>query len=147
MSPPLTKADIATFLAKFGDLQLNATGADMAACLAMPIAYYLPEKVLIFTEPEKIAERFDTHRTYLQVCRVTQIEIRRLRILDATSERAFAQFEWHYLSAEGKVLRRSEVHYALCRADTPLGLQIELVDYATIAFPQFMQHHSMGGRA
>lgn len=147
MRPPLSKDDIATFLADFGSLQLSGTGADMAAYLSMPIAYYLPDKVLVFTEPDRIAERFDSHRTYLQVCRVTHIEARALEVLDATSERALIQFEWHYLSAEGATLRRSQVQYVLCRASTPFGFRIELVDYSTIAFPQFMQHPYTSGRA
>ena len=123
----------------------------MATHLRFPIPYYLPDRLLVFSSPENIAKRFDAHRAYLQVCRVTTIEARDLRLIDATPDRALVWLEWHYLSATNETLRRSEVQYVLCRDADPAAtqgdLKIEMVDYDVVAFPQFMQSEFRGGRA
>lgn len=147
MISPLGREDIETFLAEFAHLQLHGCGDEMVKRIALPVAYYLPDRVLVFSKPQKLAERFDAHRAYLTVCRVTRIEARGVTILDATPSRALVQLEWHYLSDAGATLRRSHVQYVLSRPATRAALTIELVDYSTVAFPQFMQHPFTGGRA
>lgn len=147
MRPVLSRGDIAAFLARFANMQLHQNGAAMAACLQLPIAYYLPDRVLVFSSRDKIAERFDAHQAYLKVCRVTRIEARHLDVLDATTDRALVRFEWHYLSETNVTLRRSEVQYVLCRPPGQRDLMLEMVDYNTVAFPQFMHTEFRGGRA
>jgi hypothetical protein len=147
MRSPLGRDEIEAFLATLAHLQLDGCGTDMVKLIRLPVAYYLPDRVLVFTKPEKLAERFEAHRAYLTVCRVIRIEARALRILDATPDRALVQLEWHYLSGSGATLRRSRVQYVLARTAAETSLFIELVDYSTVAFPQFMQHPFTGGRA
>ena len=147
MRPALGTDDISDFLTALARLHLHGTGDEIVACLSFPIAYYLPEQVLVFTEADKLAERFTAHQAYLKVCRVTTIEARAIKILDATPDRALTQLEWHYLSADGKTLRQSDVQYVLRRAKTEIGFCIELVDYSRLGFPQYLHSPSAQGRA
>lgn len=147
MRPVLSRSDVADFLARLADLQMHHGGAEMAACMTLPIAYYLPDRVLVFSSQEKLAERFDIHRAYLMICRVKRIEARNIEVIDATPDRAFVRLEWHYLSQDHVALRRSEVQYVLRRPSGQSNLRIELVDYSTVAFPKFMQTELQGGRA
>ncbi len=147
MRPPLGRDEIKTFLADLAHLQIHGSGRDMVRRMALPLAYYLPDRVLVFSSPDKLADRFDAHSAYLYVCRVTRIEARNLSILDATPNRALVQLDWHYLSCTGDTLRSARVQYVIGRAPIGGGLRLELVDYNTVAFQHFMQRPFTGGRA
>lgn len=147
MRPVLGKDDVAAFLARLADLQMHHSGAEMAEHLLVPIAYYLPDRIVIFSTREKIAARLDAHRAHLYASRVRRIEARGLDLRDATPDRALVRFEWHYLCARGETLRSAQVQYVLCRPGGGPDLKLEMVDYNTIGFAQFMQVEFPGGRA
>lgn len=151
MPSALGKAEIVTFLTTLAGLQFSVSGAVIARCMAIPIAYFLPDRTLVFTDRSKLAQRLDANQTYLQICGVTAVAPCDLHVHDASAERAFVSLTWAYQNAEGDALRHARVQYVLCRArhdpETGADLRIEMVDYTSIAYAHFMRPPLYAGHA
>lgn len=147
MPSALEKAEIGSFLETVARHQLHGSGHCLARKLSLPIAFLLPEQTFVFNDHDNLARRFDSLQTCLQISGVSKVEPRNLRILDASKRRAFVSLDWHYLDTNGETLRSSQVQYVLKREDDGSDLQIEMADYATLAYPQYMQPPAIVGRA
>lgn len=138
----MKRSEIILFLTTLAEAQLRCGGAGLAKYFQFPIAYYLPERVLVFSRPDVLKARFIAHEAYLKSVGVHRIQPRQVTVLDGTDMRAMIALEWHYLNADGEILRQSQVRYVLCRNEEVGDLQIELVDYSVTAYPEYMEQPS-----
>ncbi len=138
----MKRSEVILFLTTIAEAQLRYAGFDMARYFRFPIAYYLPERVLVFSRPDMLKSRYLAHETYLKSVGVHRIRPQNVTILDATEDRAMIALEWQYANADGHVLRQSQVRYVLCRNEVAGDLQIELVDYSVTAYPEYMEQPS-----
>lgn len=135
-------AELKLFLTSFSDTFIRTHGIGMARYYQLPMAYYTPSNVFVFSKPDLLEQRLKSYRHHLQEHGVVRLVPTKITVVDATPHRALVELVWEYVDGHGDVLRNAEARYVLHRDRTEGDLRIELIDYSRVAFPQFLEQPS-----
>lgn len=134
----MTRSEIKLFLTAMAETQMRRTGAEMAQLYVLPIAWYLPDRTLVFSSRKVLSAQFDRFRVLLKDAGIQRVEPAHIELLDVTENRAFVDLHWHYCDKNARAKHCSRVRYVLCRDGLAGKMQVEMVDYSVLAFPEFI---------